>query len=102
MEERASLFGLAAHLPYPMPRESTSGFSQASVKLWLTLKSRKARGLPSMPFSPSASSAGGWPFSAPDAYSDRGVRPEEAPKPSTSASVPSSLDSLAFTSHSRA
>jgi hypothetical protein len=34
--------------------------------------------------------------------SDREVRPEAAPKPSTSASVPSSVDSLAFTSMSRA
>jgi hypothetical protein len=35
-------------------------------------------------------------------HSDRAERPEAAPKPSTSASVPSSVDSLAFTSHNRA
>src|SRR5579884_315865 len=34
--------------------------------------------------------------------SERDDRPEAAPKPSTSASVPSRVDSLAFTSHKRA
>ena len=35
-------------------------------------------------------------------YSDLACRPEEAPKPSTRASVPSSEDSRALTSHNRA
>jgi hypothetical protein len=70
-------------------------FSQASVKLRLTLKTATG----SLLFQPPVTF---YPGFLPNAYSDRGMRPEEAPKPSTSASVPSSADSLALTSHSRA
>ena len=85
--------------PYPMRRESESRLSQGHFKHLLTLTTAHAAtySLPPNPTGPA-----NLHILRQNAYSVRGERPEETPKPSTSASVPSSVDSLAFTSHSRA
>ena len=74
-----------------------------SVKLRLTLTGRAtsyslAGGFESS-ILPPASFSGGREMAD---YSDLEARPEEAPKPSIRASVPSSEDSLALTSRNRA
>ena len=83
----------------------SSGCRKASVKHPLTLRTARAAtySLPPDPTGPAnlhflRQNA----YSVRNAHRVRGERPEEMPKPSTSASVPSSVDSLAFTSHSRA
>jgi hypothetical protein len=87
--------------PLSYVRRIGSPDSQASVKLRLTLKTVRHAFLFLAGCSFSALRLPSGPLHQ-NRYSDRGVRPDEAPKPSTSASVPSSVDSLALTSHSRA